>query len=186
MGRKEARVERRLQREVDQKRKSARLVEAVQVAQIPRVAEGVYTSSAPRVAADPLSYMQMNMEYRLLEKADRKDSWSWGQHRDWCAPGRQGDAHCEIKSTMIYMSALRWHEIHSQMTGGGERHRKHHSQSFDSLCDEAQARWIEIDRTEDELFRFRCGGRQRIWGFREGHVFFVVWWDPEHQIYPVD
>ncbi len=87
---------------------------------------------------------------------------------------------------MIEMSGLYWYEIMAQTTGGNERHKKHHSQPFDSICNEAQDRWIEIGRVEDELFRFRTGGKQRIWGFRTGHVFNVVWWDAEHQIYPVD
>ena len=83
----------------------------------------------------------------------------------------------------MFMSALQWHEIFAQTTNG---HSKHHGQAWDTICAEAQERWVEIGREEDQLFRFRCGGKQRIWGYREGHVFFVVWWDAEHQIYPVD
>ncbi len=86
---------------------------------------------------------------------------------------------------MSEMSRLTWAEILSQTTGGRERRKKHHVQSWDSICPEAQARWIEIERTEDELFRFRVGGQERIWGVRQGPVFLVVWWDAEHRIYPV-
>ena len=28
------------------------------------------------------------------------------------------------------------------------------------------------------------GGKQRLWGFLRAGVFHVLWWDPEHQIYP--
>jgi hypothetical protein len=31
---------------------------------------------------------------------------------------------------------------------------------------------------------FRLGGEQRLYGFRCGTVFHVVWWDPEHVIWP--
>ena len=31
---------------------------------------------------------------------------------------------------------------------------------------------------------FRLGGEQRLYGFRCGNVFHVVWWDPGHVIWP--
>jgi len=31
---------------------------------------------------------------------------------------------------------------------------------------------------------FRLGGELRLYGFRYGNVFHVVWWDPEHVIWP--
>jgi hypothetical protein len=30
----------------------------------------------------------------------------------------------------------------------------------------------------------RLGGLPRLYGFRDGNVFHVVWWDPEHEIWP--
>lgn len=31
----------------------------------------------------------------------------------------------------------------------------------------------------------RLGGKQRVWGgVRQGHVFFPIWWDPEHTVCP--
>ncbi len=31
---------------------------------------------------------------------------------------------------------------------------------------------------------FRLGGEERLYGFRCDNVFHVVWWDPEHVIWP--
>ena len=31
---------------------------------------------------------------------------------------------------------------------------------------------------------FRLGGTPRLYGFRCGNVFHVVWWDPDHVIWP--
>jgi hypothetical protein len=31
---------------------------------------------------------------------------------------------------------------------------------------------------------FRLSGEQRLYGFRCGNVFHVVWWDPQHVIWP--
>ena len=30
----------------------------------------------------------------------------------------------------------------------------------------------------------RLGGQERLFGFRDRNVFHVVWWDPQHQIWP--
>ena len=183
MGKREARIERKLQKALEQKAKNVRLREIVAAEATPRVIENPTSERSPRATASPQSLMQMRMEYRILDSADRDGSWTWGQGRNWCSPEFNNDQSCTVRATMIAMSALYWHEIHAQVSGG---HNKHHTQSWDSICREAQDRWIEVGRTEDELFRFRTSGKGRIWGYREGNVFFVVWWDSEHQIYPVD
>lgn len=35
-----------------------------------------------------------------------------------------------------------------------------------------------------KISRLRLGGKVRLYGFMEGNCFHVVWWDPEHQIWP--
>jgi hypothetical protein len=186
MGRRQARIDRQLEKLVKQQEKAARLIVKVEAEQKPRQAFSPEDGKTPRSIADPGSIMQTRMEYRIHDHSDRFHMWSWGEKRDWCHSDYGPENACIIRATMIEMSGLYWHEIMGQMTGGKDRHKKHHSQPFDSICNEAQNRWIEIGRVEDELFRFRTGGKQRIWGFRTGHIFNVVWWDAEHKIYPVD
>jgi len=41
-----------------------------------------------------------------------------------------------------------------------------------------------LDEWADHLTSLRMGGKQRLWGFLRAGVFHVLWWDPEHQIYP--
>ncbi|MGO7087764.1 hypothetical protein AB9E14_06225 [Rhizobium leguminosarum] len=186
MGRKQARIDRRLEKQIRQQEKAARLVEAVKADHAPRIQFDPDEDKAPRTAEDPQSIMRMRMEFRIHDYSDRNGEWSWGQARDWCDAGYGPENACIVRATMIEMSGLYWHEIMAQTTGGKRRRKKHHPQSWDSICAEAQERWFDIGRFEDELFRFRTGGRQRIWGFRTGHVFNLVWWDKEHKIYPVD
>ena len=38
----------------------------------------------------------------------------------------------------------------------------------------------------DDLFRFRLGNKPRLWGVIHEGVFYPVWWDPEHKVYPTD
>lgn len=53
------------------------------------------------------------------------------------------------------------------------------------ICKAAQDRLVVIQRDdEDQLWEFRLGGTQRIWGVRHGHICHVLWWDPKHQVCP--
>lgn len=185
MKRREARIARQHVRALKNKEKHARFVEGVVSEHSPRALFDPDHSRTARSRANPDSIMQMQMSYDLFECAYREGAWSWGQDRNWCSPEARASANCLVRRTMGEMGQLNWAEILSQTTGGRDRHKKHHAQSWDRICPEAQGRWIEIGRTEDELFRFRTGGRERIWGIRLGSTFLVVWWDPEHQIYPV-
>ena len=84
------------------------------------------------------------------------------------------------------MAQLTWAEIDAQRAGG---HRKHHDQPISSIAPDAQN---DIERARldeifgDDIYRFRLSGQKRLWGFRERHVFHVVWWDPSHLVYPTE
>ncbi|MDX2394953.1 MULTISPECIES: hypothetical protein [unclassified Streptomyces] len=53
------------------------------------------------------------------------------------------------------------------------------------LCKEALDRLSEMGRElMPSIHRLRFQGKQRLYGFFDGNTFHVVWWDPEHQVYP--
>lgn len=53
------------------------------------------------------------------------------------------------------------------------------------LPDHAHGRLVEISRDdEDRIARLRLTGTQRLYGFLRGHVFHVLWWDPDHKVWP--
>lgn len=63
----------------------------------------------------------------------------------------------------------------------------HHDMPVEVICDEAQTRLLELDRLEaDAIFRFRLGNKPRLWGFRHGANFDILWFDREHDVYPTD
>jgi hypothetical protein len=106
-------------------------------------------------------------------------SWSWGV-TDVTLQG--------IIEFLTQMERLTWTEIQAQMTNnkkGG--HRKHHAIPLDRLCPEAQRRLQDLRLDDlDDLFRFRLGNKPRLWGVIHEGVFYPVWWDPEHKVYPTD
>ena len=49
----------------------------------------------------------------------------------------------------------------------------------------ALQRLADLDYDDrDQISRLRIGGKQRLYGFREGPRFYALWWDPEHEIWP--
>jgi hypothetical protein len=54
------------------------------------------------------------------------------------------------------------------------------------LADEAQYRAAELEKFSDTIFRFRLGSTKRLWGFRVVNHFEVIWYDPNHEIYPTE
>ena len=62
----------------------------------------------------------------------------------------------------------------------------HHGMDVDVITREAQHRLMVLDKYFDTIFRFRLGNRRRLWGFRILANFDVLWFDPEHEIYPTD
>jgi hypothetical protein len=130
----------------------------------------------------PASSQQQKPHF-CFQHADRATQEAWkfrpsGEH----APGLV-DFICE-------MARLTWAEIEAQRLGSGaNRHKRHHSQEVRSLVSAAQADVTKrklSEKFDDSMFRFRLNGEQRLWGFRRQHVFHVVWWDPEHKVYPTE
>jgi hypothetical protein len=67
--------------------------------------------------------------------------------------------------------------------GGGKRGNKRIP--LENLCSEAQRR-LEHLQLDDlpGLWELHAAGQPRIWGHREEHVFYILWWDPDHTVCP--
>lgn len=109
--------------------------------------------------------------------ADRDYIGTWSWFRDDEAP--------EVLRFLYDISKYTWTEIMGMRNNGGPIH---HLQPIASVCPEAQARITELehDQRVEELFRFGIGHRKRLWGFAIGGVFYVLWWDRDHKVYPVN
>ena len=61
-----------------------------------------------------------------------------------------------------------------------------HSVEVAKLCKEARDRLSELKLDDiNSLFSFRLTGKQRIWCQKiSGEPMRVLWWDPEHKVYP--
>jgi hypothetical protein len=109
--------------------------------------------------------------------ADRDFNAAWS----WPTDAEAG----EVLRFLCEMSRYTWTEIMGQRRDSGGM--IHHEQAIDTVCQEAQDRITELghDQRFEWLFRFAIGGRKRLWGFVTDGVFYVLWWDRDHQVYPV-
>jgi len=178
----EARIQRQLEKRLKQSERTVRQSAVVE----DRAVRSEYAKGAPkqiRLGADPGSIFQMQMCW-TVDDADREGAWSWGVSRDW------GDEiwEADLRPKLIEFEKLRWAEIESHTYGNeGKRHRSHHPMETCHCCGEAQDRLSKLERAyPDILFRFRLGNLPRLWGVRVVNEFQILWYDPTHQIYPVD
>jgi hypothetical protein len=175
----EARIARQAAKKLRHVEKSVRMKERPDFAEA-RTAIDISERSV-RTGANPGSIFGMQVQW-TTESADRDGAWESGTARQWAD---------ECWKSVIYpkleeFGKLTWGEIDQFITGGKDRHKMHHNMEVDILADEAQYRLLELDKHGDIIFRFRLAAKKRLWGFRIVNKFELLWYDPEHEIYPTD
>ncbi|OYV04560.1 MAG: hypothetical protein CFE26_16225 [Verrucomicrobiales bacterium VVV1] len=83
----------------------------------------------------------------------------------------------EIHSWLANLEGMPW----TQILANGS-----HVVGTDGIIADAKKRIIALGKAEwqDHLCSLRKTGKQRLWGFLRAGIFHVLWWDPEHEIYP--
>lgn len=91
-----------------------------------------------------------------------------------------------IQSKDILVSIMEKLGNFESMTWGEiDRNRHNHPMPFDEIPKEARERLKERELDDQELYSFHLSAKKRIWGKREREAFYIIWWDPEHTVYPV-
>lgn len=110
---------------------------------------------------------------------DQKPSWNFSkcdlEHTKWTI--RNSDIFFEIIPKLISFEQRKWGDIISD--------KKHnHWISYEKLSKEAQDRLIEIKLYYDALFSLRLTGTMRLFGYIENGIFYIIWYDPNHEVCP--
>jgi len=100
------------------------------------------------------------------------------EHAEW-GWKNFGSAHInEFLEKMKHYESRKWYEIHQDK-------KRDHLVSVDKLSPEAQKRLNELNLGDTErLYRLKFTGKLRIWGILHGHIFKILWFDPEHTVCP--
>lgn len=184
MNKAEKRLKRKLEKQLKQDEKNARLSESVVIKD-----QYIRSNYVPSLDKKPSSLPPDSYKNHYFSWCDSHSdidgAWSWGEARAWT-----DDEHSSsISSTLNSNVNNSWKEVESKDYNGAGGFRKllNKYQELTSLCDEAQARWLDLDYLSqfEELFRLRAGSNKRLWGVRVQHHFFLVWYERDHKICPI-
>ncbi len=144
----------------------------------------IQSQASPRLSREPISLPLRSRSAMLMrwsqDKRDIQGRWSWGQSRFW------GSTAWRTKLRPFLRDAAKktWAEIEIEKAGKDKRHKTY---PLEAIIKEAQDRLVFLELNDlDEIFRFRLASKDRLYGFLVQHMFFVLWWDPSHQICPSD
>ena len=98
--------------------------------------------------------------------------------------GRKDFSHKLVLDKIISYSSMTWTEIKRQTHDGGKS--KNHMLDPDSISAEVMERIKErgLEEYSDAIFSFALQNKIRIVGYRENQFFYVLWYDPNHEICP--
>jgi hypothetical protein len=134
----------------------------------------VYKKKQPKYSQinNPDSILKRRPVWRI-DLIDIEGQWGW-----WNVSSKE--KLLEIKNKLNNIQSMTWEEI--------DRDKKYnHFVDSNKIEENAKKRLSEknIDADKiDNLYRFRLSGRERVWGIREQEFFYLLWWDPQHQVWP--
>lgn len=126
---------------------------------------------SPRAGASP---EDANQQTPVWSVSIFDHAGPWG--KDTCK--HEEHLWAEIFPKLKNYETMTWAEIYRNK-------KRDHSVPTYGIIKEARDRLVALKLDDnDELFRFRLSGEMRVWGIRQGRVFKLLWWDPEHKIWP--
>jgi hypothetical protein len=91
-----------------------------------------------------------------------------------------------IHPKLSTLENMTWADLEGQSySSGGRRKSSNHWVLIKDLAKEARRRIDELNYDDHEtIFSIRLSGTQRLYGFRENNYFRILWYDPNHKIFP--
>lgn len=84
----------------------------------------------------------------------------------------------ELGDRLHQYEGMTWNQI----LNDGDRD---HFININKLEKFARVRLAELnldDEDHQEILRLRFNSHQRLWGYKEGDAFKILWWDPHHEV----
>ena len=98
---------------------------------------------------------------------------------DWAFDAIASDDLVDLSKKLGDFESMTMREIFYSGEEPGKEYDVH------ALPSRALKRLEEIGRDDEtKLARLRLAGAVRLYGFLRRHVFHVLWWDPDHEVYP--
>ena len=127
-------------------------------------------SKRPVIAQEPESYMHRKMAWRI-GRIQLADPFGWHE--------------LDLSGILAIQNKLASFE---GMTFGEvflEGNKRNHEIPVDSIPNKIARQWIIKNLPgQTSLWTLRLTGAQRIWGILGDGAYQIVFWDPQHHIYP--
>src|SRR5690606_20838174 len=114
------------------------------------------------------------------ETSDSRVAWRFC-HVDHAGPWGFGTLTiAELMDKLAAFESMTCREIFDM----GEEPGKHYDVA--AIPNKIAAQRLDELRLSDmtKISRLRLGGKPRLYGLLHGNVFHILWWDPEHEIWP--
>lgn len=123
------------------------------------------SNKIPRAAEVPNEHLLPDFK---TDKMDMGGQWGWVNFKP--------NSIQEFLNKLFESQKLTWQEL---------RQNGSHPILVEKIVRGARKRLqtIQLDDTE-ELYSIHLSGKSRLWGLKEGRIFWILWWDPEHEICP--
>lgn len=139
----------------------------------------VATADNKKVAASTIQDVSYKNELARWTAREIDEVLGAGDGRRWDLSANET---VELLRFLDHLTKKTWAECENE---GAKGHWRNHDRAINDLSKAAQERLRHLDQNEERVFRFRLSGTCRLWGFRSGSLFRVLWYDPEHKVYPV-
>lgn len=138
------------------------------------ISQKVIPSNSKQIKSreDPVSFLQKRPSW-CFELVDDKGIWS---------PYRVNFK--SIVEHLVNHERMTWNEIFKKTHDGNKS--SNHYISPDKICKDAQDRFKELNLEEyaDFLYSIRLNNKIRIFGLLRDGVFYILWYDENHEICP--
>ncbi|MCI0572640.1 MAG: hypothetical protein L0Y66_17950 [Myxococcaceae bacterium] len=136
----------------------------------PVIAVAPPSGKQPRIAVNPDMHEELKPVWRV-QLLDLGGPWGWSRV--------QAPALVDIQRRLASFETMTWNEIRKQKSCGFI--------SVSAVCKAAQERLMETHQDDTEqLYKLRIDQSGRVWGIRDRNVLKLLWWDPEHEVYPMN
>lgn len=133
-------------------------------------------SKTPVIKEEKSSYLDKNPVWSFKKMDEHHERWSISN---------VSDVYSSIISKLKSYEGMTWDEI-LKAAGGRTKGNNNHFESVDSVSKSAQERWKELKLEEyDSLFSLRLTGTNRLIGILDDGIFYIIWFDKDHEVYKV-
>ncbi|MDO8282710.1 MAG: hypothetical protein Q7U10_08860 [Thermodesulfovibrionia bacterium] len=127
-------------------------------------------------AHSPESINQKRPVWRM-GMIDFEGQWGWGNLNS-------ADAFKTIQNRLKSFETMTWGEIATKRISKGSP--QNHFMPVSKICKDARDRLKELNLDDlDELYSLRFAARERLWGIRQAEILYILWWDHNHSVFPM-